>query len=54
MNEFFNMGGYAAYVWPSYLLAFMVLALNVLAPLYRARRLKRMLLRKLRMARRSR
>lgn len=30
--EFFAMGGYAFYVWGSYLLAAVVLALNVLIP----------------------
>ena len=29
MNEFFNMGGYAAYVWPSYGLTLVIIALNV-------------------------
>ncbi|MGH8210305.1 MAG: heme exporter protein CcmD [Steroidobacteraceae bacterium] len=27
--EFFDMGGYAAYVWPSYALTLIVLALNI-------------------------
>lgn len=52
MSEFFNMGGYAAYVWPSYLLALVVLMLNLVAPIYCARRVKRMLARKSRLARR--
>jgi heme exporter protein D len=29
MKEFFDMGGYAAFVWPSYALTFAVIALNV-------------------------
>ena len=29
MTEFLNMGGYALYVWPSYGLGFLVLALNL-------------------------
>lgn len=29
MNEFLNMGGYAAYVWPSYGLTLTVIILNV-------------------------
>ena len=29
MSEFLNMGGYALYVWPSYGLGFIVLALNL-------------------------
>jgi heme exporter protein D len=32
-NEFFAMGGYALYVWGSYLLAALVLVLNVWVPL---------------------
>lgn len=29
MREFLDMGGYAAYVWPSYAVTFIVIALNV-------------------------
>ena len=29
MKEFLDMGGYAAFVWPAYLVTFAVLALNV-------------------------
>ncbi len=32
MNEFFNMGGYAFYVWGSYALALVVMVLNVVIP----------------------
>jgi heme exporter protein D len=32
MAEFLDMGGYAAYVWPSYAVFFLVLALEALAP----------------------
>lgn len=31
MSEFFHMGGYAAYLWPAYLLTFAVLGWNVLS-----------------------
>ncbi len=31
MSEFFHMGGYAAYLWPAYLLTFAVLSWNVLS-----------------------
>jgi len=31
MTEFFNMGGYAVYVWSAYGLCFLVLGLNVFA-----------------------
>ena len=29
MKEFFDMGGYAAFVWPAYAITFVVIALNV-------------------------
>jgi heme exporter protein D len=29
VSEFFDMGGYAAYVWPSYALTFIVVVLNI-------------------------
>ena len=29
LGEFFDMGGYAAYVWPSYVLTLVVVVLNV-------------------------
>jgi len=32
LSEFFNMGGYAIYVWPSYVLAAIVLWLNWYLP----------------------
>ena len=32
-SEFFNMGGYAFYVWTSYGLTFAVLVLNIVHPL---------------------
>ncbi len=32
MSEFFNMGGYAIYVWPSYGLAAIILWLNWYLP----------------------
>jgi len=40
MNEFLNMGGYAAYVWSSYGLAFVVLLLNVVLPRIQRRRIQ--------------
>lgn len=42
-QEFFAMGGYAAYVWPSYALAAILLAANALVPRWRERRLLRRL-----------
>lgn len=45
MKEFFNMGGYAIYVWPSYILTLLVLFFNIYLP----RRKHKMLLRKLKL-----
>ena len=44
MSEFFSMGGYAAYVWPSYGLAAILLWLNWYLP----KRQQQQLLRQLR------
>ena len=41
MSEFFNMGGYAVFVWSSFGISFLVLLLNVLFPILRRRQLKR-------------
>ena len=41
MIEFLNMGGYALYVWPAYLIVAIVLILNLVVPLRRHRRLLR-------------
>jgi heme exporter protein D len=30
VKEFFNMGGYAAYVWPSYGLTLITIVLNII------------------------
>jgi heme exporter protein D len=29
LSDFFDMGGYAGYVWPSYVLTFTVVVLNI-------------------------
>jgi heme exporter protein CcmD len=29
LSEFFDMGGYAAYVWPSYVLTLIIVVLNI-------------------------
>ena len=50
MMEFLHMGGYAAYVWPSYALAFFVLVYNIVQPLRRERAVRRRLSRRLRAA----
>jgi heme exporter protein D len=38
MSEFLSMGGYGAYVWPSYAVFFLVLAIEALAPRMQRRR----------------
>ena len=53
MSEFLHMGGYAAYVWPSYGLALLILAYNLIGPLAQHRRLRAAILRKARRARRD-
>jgi len=40
MSEWWQMGGYAAYVWSSYGIAFAVLAANVVWPYWRQRTLR--------------
>ncbi|WP_440996646.1 heme exporter protein CcmD [Arhodomonas sp. SL1] len=46
MREFLEMGGYAAYVWPSYLLTAAVLVANWWIPLQRRRSIVRRLARR--------
>ncbi len=41
MQEFFSMGGYAAYVWPSYALFLLVLFGNLGTALYQSRQIRR-------------
>jgi heme exporter protein D len=40
LHEFLTMGGYAAYVWPAYAVAVVVVVANAIAPSLRLRRLK--------------
>ena len=42
-DEFLAMGGYGAYVWPAYGIAFVVLLLNVVLPLIQKKKLLRQL-----------
>jgi heme exporter protein D len=48
MSEFLHMGGYAAYVWPSYGLALFILVYNIVVPLRRKRGLLRSIARRVR------
>ena len=53
IEEFFHMGGYAVYVWSSYALALVVLALNFVKPIYCNRRIRASLAHQSRLARRG-
>ena len=46
--QFFNMGGYAFYVWTSYTLAFVILLINLISPMVCQRNLFKVLARKAR------
>ncbi|MCU7916937.1 MAG: heme exporter protein CcmD [Candidatus Thiodiazotropha sp. (ex Dulcina madagascariensis)] len=53
MSEFFAMGGYAVYVWPSFLLALIVLVVNIVAPMRQRKRVLTDIARKIRRARKE-
>jgi heme exporter protein D len=38
MADFFNMGGYAGFVWSAYAVFFIVLAIDTVAPMLQRRR----------------
>ncbi len=40
MSEFLSMGGYAVFVWPCYFLFISVLTANLLAPIFKHRKLQ--------------
>ncbi len=40
LHEFLTMGGYAVYVWPAYAITTLVVAMNVITPLRRLKRLR--------------
>lgn len=42
-SDFFGMGGYGFYVWTSYLLAAVILCINVLSPLVRRKSVRQRL-----------
>ncbi|MGH8278187.1 MAG: heme exporter protein CcmD [Gammaproteobacteria bacterium] len=46
-HEFITMGGYAAYVWPAYAIALVVMLANAVLPLRRQRMLLKDLRRRL-------
>ena len=51
LAQWLDMGGYARYVWSSYLVALVVLVANFVAPVMRQRELRRRLARRLRLER---
>ena len=51
MSEFFAMGGYAAFVWPSYVLALIILIGNIIAPMQQRKKIMSDIARKIRRAR---
>jgi heme exporter protein D len=51
MSEFFAMGGYAEYIWPSYALALIILVANIVAPMLQRRKTVSDIARKIRRAR---
>ncbi|MEJ2402747.1 MAG: heme exporter protein CcmD [Candidatus Thiodiazotropha sp.] len=53
MKEFFAMGGYAVYVWPSFGLALIILVANIVAPMQQRKRALINIARKLRRARKE-
>jgi len=53
MSEFFAMGGYAVYVWPSFLLTAIILVVNIIIPLQQRKRVLTEIARKLRRARKQ-
>jgi len=48
LQEFLSMGGYAAFVWPSYGLVAVVLVVNLVLPLRRSGEIRRSIKRSLR------
>ena len=38
LDQFFHMGGYGFYIWTSYGIAFVVLALNIILPVRQQKR----------------
>jgi heme exporter protein D len=52
LQEFFAMGGYAAFVWPSYGLALLILLINLVVPHWRERKTLKQIARGNRRARR--
>jgi len=53
MAEFFNMGGYAGFVWPAYGLALAILIINIVVPRARERQLREQIAHRIRREARS-
>ena len=48
MSEFFHMGGYAFYVWTSYILVLVVMLANFIIPIQREKKLLQQIVRQIR------
>lgn len=48
MSEFFHMGGYAFYVWTSYILVLVVMLANFIIPIQREKKLLQQIARQIR------
>jgi len=53
MAEFFNMGGYADFVWPAYGLAMFIIIINIVLPRHRERQLREQIAHRIRREARS-
>ena len=53
MSEFFNMGGYAGFVWPAYGLALVILVVNIVIPRRSERQLREQIAHRIRREARS-
>ncbi len=51
MSEYLAMGGYAEYIWPSYILALIILVANIVAPMLQRKKTVTDIARKIRRAR---
>lgn len=43
LTDFFNMGGFAPYVWPAWAISIIVLIYNIVIPKIKSRQLRRMI-----------
>ena len=53
LTTFFNMGGYAGFVWPAYGLMLVIVILNIVLPRHRERQLREQIAHRIRREARS-